>query len=373
MQQHIAKFIYDCDGVLQVGTGCSGTDLILTVLNSLSDYWKQVWDLKLQVEHTFSVEKEEFKQKFILQHHSPSALFSDITTLTDGPQVNLISGEEIDVPTVTLWVSGFECDNFSGLSSDFRSGSTVGCVSDNTGKSGRTATGCLKYIVKARPPLVILENVKNLGGGSALGEKLSTDLHQVIAVMNRAGYVVHYEVLAPTTYGCPQSRDRLYIFAVLVSQEPVEQLDHGFAMPHFMRQLPLFLRAFRIPTRELSEFLLDHDNYWVERWIQAQREVRRSSGNSGGEKDKKFEVDHLAAYRQMGLTWPPDCKEDPGFPERVDYLVRRQLEIAWFHNRLFADDPTDVETTKDLNMSMGWQNEKSSSIAQCLVSTSRPF
>ena len=75
----------------------------------------------------------------------------------------------------------------------------------------------------------------------------------------------------------------------------------------------------------------------------------------------------------MGLTWPPDFKEDPGFPERVDYLGRRQLEIAWYHSRLFADDPTTVETTKDLNMSMGWQSEKSSSVAQCLVSTSRPW
>ena len=371
VQQQLEKFIRDYDGVLTVGTGCSGSDLIMTILKCLKTYWKTVWDLDLRIEHKFSVEKEPYKQQFILQHHRPQHLFGDVTTLADGaPQVEIKTGAEVEVPDVSLWASDFECDNWSGLSSEFRSGQTVGCVGQNSGKSGKTCIGCMTYIVKYRPRMVLLENVKNLMGGQ-VSDKMSVDLHKVIETLNEAGYVAHFEILSSLAYGCAQHRDRLYLFAVLVSPETVPQLEEDVCMPACMRQLPLLLRGFRIPCRPIESFLLPCEHTSVEGWQEAQRANKRADKQV--KVDAKYEADHLLAYREMSLTWPPDFKEDPSFLDRADYLCNRQLEVAWYIARQYEQRGTKVETTRDLNMSLSWQQDKTSLDAHCLVSTSRPW
>ncbi len=62
-------------GVLTVATGCSGTDLVIGVLDMLSKYFEDRWGAKIVFQHRFSCDCKHAAQKFILQHWSPELFF----------------------------------------------------------------------------------------------------------------------------------------------------------------------------------------------------------------------------------------------------------------------------------------------------------
>ena len=48
--------------VLQLGTGCSGSDLIVEVACTLSKQWKSSFGVDIKFQHIMSVESEPWKQ-----------------------------------------------------------------------------------------------------------------------------------------------------------------------------------------------------------------------------------------------------------------------------------------------------------------------
>jgi len=61
-----------------IGTGCSGTDLVVLVMKQLVRLWQEVFGLQFTVSHVFSVEHGELQQDLIKAHGGPDVLFQDM-------------------------------------------------------------------------------------------------------------------------------------------------------------------------------------------------------------------------------------------------------------------------------------------------------
>jgi hypothetical protein len=66
---------------LRVATMCSGTESPLLALGMISDAMKDLYGVKLEIEHVFSCEIEPFKQAYIERNFSPPILFRDVCEL----------------------------------------------------------------------------------------------------------------------------------------------------------------------------------------------------------------------------------------------------------------------------------------------------
>ena len=113
-----AKFYSDClttrqrcglrlrtGSLWRVGSACSGADSVITVLEHLGGR-SSGWVFK----HTASCECDAAKQAW-LQENFPEVplIFEDICELHTGRALNILTGDESDVPDVDLFVAGFVC------------------------------------------------------------------------------------------------------------------------------------------------------------------------------------------------------------------------------------------------------------------------
>ncbi len=171
--------------VVSVGTGCSGSDVVILVLQTLSKQWKTHFGVDVQFHHSFSTESQPWKRQWIITHFQPEFVFADITAFAHSTSLHDVKSNQLQcVPPVDLWICGIECDSISRLSNF----PLKGCVAAARGRTGETAAGCFAYIRRYRPALFIVENVKNLHAGSSSGKK--TDLDEIIKLGNNLGYMV---------------------------------------------------------------------------------------------------------------------------------------------------------------------------------------
>ncbi len=64
------------------------------------------------------------------------------------------------IPKCLLFIAGFSCKSLSGQNNS--AGLYTNCLSDFTGSTGQTYRGVLAHLRTHRPPLCLLENVKQL-------------------------------------------------------------------------------------------------------------------------------------------------------------------------------------------------------------------
>ena len=87
-----------------VGTACSGTGSVVKVVEHLGR--SSDWVFK----HTFRCECDGAKQTWLQENFSEVPLiFADICALHTGRALNVVTGEETDVPVVDVFVAGFVC------------------------------------------------------------------------------------------------------------------------------------------------------------------------------------------------------------------------------------------------------------------------
>eukprot|EP00974_Lingulodinium_polyedra_P038365 3676977-Lingulodinium_polyedra.AAC.1 len=88
-----------------------------------------------------------------------------------------------------------------------------------------------------------------------------------------------------------------------------------------------------------------------------------------------FEEDHLDAYREKGLVWPPNYQlADATFMKWTSLLPRRAREVAFF----YMYQPQDADNKKDesclfavhdLTVNIKWKS-KAMNISPCAVCSS---
>ena len=126
----------------------------------------------------------------------PTAKEAYQLNFNDEPYGDIMEINEQDIPAHDVLCAGFPCQSFS------ISGKMNG-FNDNR---GRLFYDIVRIAKCHRPPVLLLENVKNLvtlDNGRAITE--------IRTRLERIGYKVHYRVLNSSDYGIPQKRERVYI------------------------------------------------------------------------------------------------------------------------------------------------------------------
>lgn len=68
-------------GKLLVGTACSGSDLIVLVMEALTRHWRRTYGVRLEVAHVFACESVQWKCDWIGRHFKPQCVYNDIRNL----------------------------------------------------------------------------------------------------------------------------------------------------------------------------------------------------------------------------------------------------------------------------------------------------
>jgi site-specific DNA-cytosine methylase len=259
-------------GTLRVATMCSGTESPILALDMIQNALKLVaaktstttpGDDELRVAHVFSCEIEPFKQAFIERNYRPPILFRDIREL-GMDQAFTAYGALVDVPNtpglVDLLIAGTSCVDYSNLNNSKKE-------IEQAGESGQTFFGMMKWIEKAQPPIVIIENVS----GAPWDKK--------VAEFEKRGYAATFQRLDTKHYYIPHTRQRGYLFAVLTSGKK-KMIDNDHAPPLLLQRWIDLLKDLKRPaSADLDAFMLPNDDPRV---LRGRARLTAESGDSGG-------------------------------------------------------------------------------------------
>ncbi len=124
----------------------------------------------------------------ILEKHWP-----DIPKLKDITEVTID-----DIPTSTVWIGGFPCQDLSLA----RMGQRKGLRGSKSGLFYEFA----RLVGEGKPRVVVIENVAGL-----LSSHKGRDLGILISTLAELGYAVGWRTFNSKNFGVPQSRQRVYI------------------------------------------------------------------------------------------------------------------------------------------------------------------
>lgn len=248
----VAELSACCPGsVLRIGTGCSGTDVVVGVASLLMDTWSHTFGSTCTVKHNMACENVPFKQQFIVQHWKPDVVFADLLEL-DGAVAQDMNGAKVRVPDVDFWCCAFECDSVSQLSKHSKDNRS--CVSAGSGRTGSTAQGHLKFVQSKRPPFWIAENVKNLHTKDPVTQE--SNLDSLIRSANKLGYYVTTASVDAANFGLPQRRPRYYIMGVRVGTSAiVDQFEENHSPPVWSSRILSMMEVLQIDPLPWSVFL----------------------------------------------------------------------------------------------------------------------
>ena len=82
LRDNLEKLHSITGGVLEVITGCAGTEVGIYGLEVMTKVWADVFGIEFKLEHVWSSEKVEWKVDFIRQHFNPATIFPNVTRLS---------------------------------------------------------------------------------------------------------------------------------------------------------------------------------------------------------------------------------------------------------------------------------------------------
>ncbi len=136
-------------------------------------------------------------------------------TLPENDVIELANARIDDVPDHAILAGGFPCQPFS------KSGRQLGMQEER----GQVFDELLKILEARRPPVVLLENVRNLAGP----RQIESTWRRIIGGLRAAGYLVSDTPLIVSPHrlparlgGAPQSRERVFILGTHVGREKAE-------------------------------------------------------------------------------------------------------------------------------------------------------
>ncbi|KAG8902838.1 hypothetical protein FRB99_004034, partial [Tulasnella sp. 403] len=185
---------------LRVATMCSGTESPLLALNLIARALKKNHGVELQFEHVFSCEIVPWKQAYIERNFKPPILFRDVTEL-GYEEATTAYGAKAPVPIdVDMLIAGTSCVDYSTLNNQKQG-------FDAKGESGETFRGMKRWVERAKPPIVILENV------------CGAPWSRVVREFEEIDYSAAFSRFDTKNYYIPHTRTRVYLFAVRIPQD----------------------------------------------------------------------------------------------------------------------------------------------------------
>ncbi len=150
----------------------------------------------------------------------PASIYEHNWKLKPEQDVRELARRASDVPEHSVLAGGFPCQPFS------KSGRQLGIAEER----GTLFRDVLTILKAKQPPVVILENVRNIAG-----RRQQEAWRLIIGGLREAGYKVSSQpcvfsphLLAPAGGGAAQVRDRVYILGVYVGRDrATREVDHG--------------------------------------------------------------------------------------------------------------------------------------------------
>ena len=255
-----------CLDGLPLTTSCSGTDLILPVLNLFFLIATLMMGVPLiQPRHLWSCESDSQKAAWITQVMGIGRIFADVGDLSSGLAKEHFTSLMGQVSSGLIHACGFNCQSVSGLNKQRKMFNR--CIRKRKGKTGVSWWGTFSYVRRFLPLFVWLENVSTL-----LGDNLA----DVLSLLRMIGYIVVHFVLDHCHHGVPGHRNRLWIIAKLAPLASIA--DQEFAQMQ-ASQLELALRQDPEP---LSAFLdpAEDDMHAPQKRRQAPRAKAKSKSSA---------------------------------------------------------------------------------------------
>ena len=194
----IGELAKSMDRPLRVATMCSGTEAPILAMDLTSQACEAQHGAPFPVEHIFSSEVEPFKQAYIQRNFAPPLLFRDVRELGN-KRAHTAFGALEDVPQdrdhFDVLIAGTSCVDYSNLNDHKK-------TLDQGGESGQTFYGMHEWVQRARPTLVLLENVCGAPWGGMI--KNFADIK----------YHARHSRLDTKHFYLPQTRTRGYLLAV---------------------------------------------------------------------------------------------------------------------------------------------------------------
>ena len=116
--------------MITIGTDCSGIEAPIEALKQLG----------IPFQHRWACEIDRYARQSILANNQPEIMYEDIT-----------KRDHSQLPDVDLYVCGFPCQSFS----------LMGKKKGTQDPRSNIMLHCIDVIKTKRPPIFILENVKN--------------------------------------------------------------------------------------------------------------------------------------------------------------------------------------------------------------------
>ena len=174
--------------MITIGTDCSGIEAPIEALKQLG----------IPFRHKWSCEIDKFARKSILANYHPEIMYEDIT-----------KRDHTQLPVVDIYVCGFPCQSFS----------LMGKKRGTRDQRSNIMLHCIDVIKTKRPPVFILENVKNFKFIEN-GKPYRDLLNELIGILYPDGesvYNVYPDIYNTKDYGIPQNRERIYIIGIAKS------------------------------------------------------------------------------------------------------------------------------------------------------------
>ncbi len=279
----------------------------------------------------------------------------DIVSFTD-PAVSP------EIPSHDMLTAGFPCQPFS------KSGKQQG-FRDTT--RGTLFFNICQILEARRPPILFLENVRNLAG-----PRQKETWETIVRELRNLGYKVSG---VPTVFsphnlpaelgGAPQVRDRVFIFGIQVGQDrawsdsdlgPVvlNQPVAGFD-PHSWDINALLDPDSSIDSLDAYQ-LSESEHVWINAWDDFVRRIRKKSG---GRRLPGFPLwaDHFTARLPRGYQDLPEWKIDFLQKNKAFYLEFKSTIDSWFERW------NDLSSFPASRRKLEWQAQDLASLWDCVL------
>lgn len=193
-----------------IGTMCTGSGIEFKVYRCFQIYWEEIFEIKTTFLHQFGAEINKAKQKFIIQEHPDlPVLFEEADQCSKVSASNVITGQDVCIPSVRKLTAGFSCASKSPLNNKRKA--FTDCVQKGAGSTGMTFSAVGKTIESINPEEVILENLKQMANKDD-GQNMS-DKDWVVEWFREHGYDAAWLEVEARDFGSLANRFRLFLVA----------------------------------------------------------------------------------------------------------------------------------------------------------------
>ena len=309
------------DDTFYWGTACSGTDVMHHVCRHLSSHWQHCYDQSIEFQGAFCCERDSQKRGFLSSQFSPEVMFADAHELKHTKAVNLASGEPCIIPYVNGFAFGFSCTGRSPANR--RASHNVNCIQPKRMdvSTSNTYEAGVAFIERARPDIVIMENVKELDQRI---DDAPSDAEFILEELRAKGYSAISVTFNAANYGAWCNRTRIYFLAY----EGYTRLND-----RRLQQAREFLECMEVGPGVAADVILEVDEL-AEYLPDAERRKKKPREDSRDQ----YKSEHMDIFASCSLEWPPKMNEDDG---AIDYtgMTLRMKEVTWFLHQNFAHAP----------------------------------